>query len=118
MVPKLILVEHLKQFLPKDYKMIQFLFFVCDFKGNCAPASRSIVIIHEHSTWQLTNREIYNQMLLINSLEALQKLCYYQQPVSIFQASKGDNVGYSSLCENHTGILKEFLQNIWKAVCS
>ena len=93
-VPKLILVEHLKQFLPKDYRMTRFLFFVCNFEGNCAPFSRQLVTIHKHSAWQLTYREIYNQMLLINRLEALQKFCYYQQPVSIFQASKGDNVGY------------------------
>ena len=106
-------IEQLKQFLPNDYRMTWFLFFICDFEGSCAPVSRHIVTTHKHSTWQLTNREIYNQMLLINWLEAFQKLCYYQQPVSIFQASKGDNVGYWNLCENHTGILEEFLQNIY-----
>ena len=77
-------MEQLKQFLPKGYRITQFLFFVSDSEGKHAPVSGQIATIHKHSTWQLTNREIYNQMLLINRFEALQKLCYYQQPVSIF----------------------------------
>ena len=84
MVTKLILVEQLKQFLPKGYRMTQFLFFVSNSEGKRALVSGQIMTIHKHSTWQLTNREIYNQILLINRFEALQKLCYYQQPVSIF----------------------------------
>ena len=69
------------------------------------------MIGRKHLILQLTDHNIYIGMLLINLWEELQRLFRYRQYVSIFQASKGNSVGYRSHYEINTGILEEYFQN-------
>ena len=108
MDPRSILVELLRKFLPIGNRQYHSLFFVCGFEDSYALASKLEVIGHKHLILRLTDHDRYSQMLSINLWEELQRLFCYRQHVSIFQALKGDSVGYWTLSENHTGVLKYY----------
>ena len=112
MDPRSILVELLRYFLGIGYRKYHSLFFGCGFEGSYALASKLELIGHKYLILRLTDHDIYSRMLSINLWEELQRLFCYRQHVSIFQALKGDSVGYWSLSGNHTGILKELFQNM------
>ena len=118
MDPRLILVELLRKTFPIGYRQCHSLFFVCGFEDSYALASKLEVIGHKRLVLRLRDHDKYSRMLSINLWEELQRLFCYRQHVSIFQALKGDSVGYWSLSGNHTGILKLFFQNASRVDCS
>ena len=104
MDPRSILGERLRKFLAIGYRQYRFLFFVCRFEGSYALTSKLKVRGHKHFILWLTDNDIYSRILLINLWEELRRLFCYRQHVSIFQASKGDSVGYWSLSRNQGNI--------------
>ena len=108
MDPRSILVELLIKFILIGYRQYHSLFFVCGFEVSFALASNLELIGHNYLILRLTDHDIYSQMLSINLWEELQRLFCYRQHVSIFQASKGDSVGYWSLSETTMEFLNNF----------
>ena len=94
MDPRSILVELLRKFLPIGYRQYHSLLFVCGFEDSYALALKLEVIEHKHLILRLADHDRYSRMLSINLWEELQKLFRYWQHVSIFEALKGDSVGY------------------------